>query len=159
MKCDSFHPDDDKIIRVLEEAFLLEELNKRFTKAMLMCDSYRGLQFRVLTDALKVFFEFVDDLDIMLWSIGNHDNRFSIIEGGFYEFRSPEECVPYLLYRTRQFGLSYQHYNDPIYLLADNIMKWVAFGGKDLLEILNESPYLIPTEEDFYIPDNLKGYE
>lgn len=157
MKCNSLHPDDDKIVRVLEESFLLEDFGSRFIRAVLMVDGYFGLEFRVLTDALKVFFD-LGEIPTCRWCVGTPDNRMEYLEN-IIEFRSPEECVPYLLYRTRQFGISYQHYNDPIYLLADNIMKWVAFGGKDLLDILNESPYLIPTEEDFYIPDNLKGYE
>ena len=91
---------------------------------------------------------FPDDMDVDKWKLGLRTYRIVALQSGV--LNSIEELSPYILYMNRKLELSYGEYNNPSYLFADTLMKYIAFNQGGLLDLLNDYPYVLPEKSDYY---------
>jgi hypothetical protein len=100
---------------------------------------------------LNIFIEDPEVLDVKKWKLGLREYRLTILVS--CDLRPYLTLPPHILQMTRRLELSYTQYNNPSYLFTDTLMKYIAFNQVDLLDLLDDYPYVLPEKSDYYAGD------
>lgn len=107
-----------------------------------------GFEFKLVSDVLRVFIDDPEILDEKKWKLGVRDYRLGMVIS--CDLRPYNALPPYILQMIRKLELSYLEYNNPLYLFADTLIKYIAFNQGELLDLLDNYPYVLPEKSDYY---------
>ena len=156
--CETFHPSDWAILEGLEES-VDDGVNERLNLYLTILPDFLNhpIHFKIMSDVAKVFLDLPEGKFIE-WVVGNSLTRLELLNKSS-ELRDPQVFCKYLLYKSRQLEITYQTYEQPIYILADAWLKSIAFNQDDGLMNIFNSPYGLPEESDYHMEEPDGGYQ